>query len=178
MAKNAEIVNDEVAEEAPVAPQAQAQAQAQERKPRSDAQKAAFKRCLDKRHELMQTKSVKPEIQKTLHKEKKKAELEAASAPTAPIVEPIVQKKERKVIYQDESSDSDDEPQIVIVKRKKKPAKKVIYQYESSDEEEEERKPKAKPKAQPVRKQTPRHPEPRPIAQEKPKDLPFNFIIC
>ena len=174
MAKNAEIVNDEVAEEAPVAPQAQAI----ERKPRSDAQKAAFKRCLDKRHELMQTKSVKPEIQKTLHKEKKKAELEAATVPPAPIVEPIVQKKERKVIYQDESSDSDDEPQIVIVKKKKKPQKKVIYQFESSDEEEEERKPKAKPKAQPVRKQTPRHPEPRPIAQEKPKDLPFNFIIC
>ena len=170
MAKNAEIVNDEVAEEAPVAPQAI------ERKPRSDAQKAAFQRCLDKRHELMQTKSIKPEIQKTLHKEKKRAELEAATVPPAPIVEPIV-KKERKVVYQDES-DSDDEPQIVIVKRKKKPAKKVIYQYESSDEEEEERKPKAKPKAQPVRKQTPRHPEPRPIAQEKPKDLPFNFIIC
>ena len=166
MAKNAELVNEVeepepvVTNVAPVAPIV--------KKPRTDAQRAAFQRCLDKRHELMQTKSVKPEIQKTLHKEKKKAELEAA----APVVEPIVKKKERKVIYQDESSD-DDEPKIVIVK-KKKPQKKVVYQYESdSEEEEEERKPKSKPKA-----------KPKPIvknvsqAPPKPKDLPFNFIIC
>ena len=171
MAKNAELVNEEVTPP----PAIIAPAGAIENKPRSDAQKAAFQRCLDKRHQLMETKCIKPEIAKTLHKEKKRAELKAAEAAEAtPVVEPIVKKKLPKVVYEDESDD-DDEQQIVIVKKKKKVAKKVIYQYESSDEEEEpERKPKAKSKAQamqptqPLLRKTP----------EKPKELPFNFIIC
>ena len=91
MAKNAELVN-EVTEEATIA--TATPATAAEKKPRSDAQKAAFARCLEKRHQLMETKSIKPEIAKTLHKEKKKAADAAdaaAAAPAAP--EPIVKKK-------------------------------------------------------------------------------------
>jgi len=117
-----------------------------QKRPRSQGQIDSMKKAIEAKIALAQIRKEKiTEIKQTYKKLPKENELEADDEPKAPVSKPkAVQKKQPKVVYQEEEpSESDQEPEIVYVKKtKKQPVKqkKIVYEYES---EEEVPKPKS-----------------------------------